>query len=340
MPGTRFLKPHLIMMTLAVLLLAVFMISLMTGSISIFFQKIGSSLAKVITHWRCEDSTDRILWLTRLPRIMLALLVGATMGMTGLASQTLFRNPLASPYIIGVSSGAAVGAVLGLLASSFIPYALVPVLSVCSGLMVSLFVFILAQRGGHFGQSLLLAGMAISAFCSSLTAGALYVAGERLQTLVFWLMGGLWQATWMDVLVMLPVCGICLIALNSLAPAMNVSLTGDRTACDLGVNIVRLQRQLLMLIAVATSVSVSLTGVIGFIGLVVPHLLRLAMGADHRHLMPATALGGALLLLGADTLARTMVAPAEIPVGIFTALIGAPVFLWMLLRHGAGRAGQ
>jgi len=340
MPGTPFLKPSLVMMILAVLLLAVFMISLITGSIAIPLQEVGGRIVKGVTHWQCDDSTDRILWLTRLPRIMLALLVGATMGMTGLASQTLFRNPLASPYIIGVSNGAAVGAVVGLLASSFIPYTLVPVLSVCSGLTVSLLVFLLAQRGGHFGQSLLLAGMAIGAFCSSLTAGALYVAGERLQTLVFWLMGGVWQATWRDVLVMLPLCGICLISLSILAPAMNVSLTGDRTARDLGVNVVRLQRQLLVLIAVATSVSVSLTGVIGFIGLVVPHLLRLAMGADHRHLMPATALGGAVLLLGADTLARTLVAPAEIPVGILTALVGAPVFLWILLRHGAGRAGE
>lgn len=336
----RFLRPSLVMMILGTLLLAVFMISLRSGSIRIPLQEIGARLAKIVTHWRCDDSTEQILWMTRLPRIMLALLVGATMGMTGLASQTLFRNALASPYIIGVSNGAAVGAVIGLLASSFVPYTLVPVLSVCSGLTVSLLVFLLAQRSGHFGSALLLAGMAISAFCSSLTAGALYVAGERLQTLVFWLMGGLWQATWRDVLVMLPLCGICLIFLSILAPAMNVSLTGDRTARDLGVNVVRLQRQLLVLIALATSMTVSLTGVIGFIGLVVPHLLRLAMGADHRHLIHATALGGALLLLGADTLARTLVAPAEIPVGILTALVGAPVFLWMLLRHGAGRAGE
>jgi iron complex transport system permease protein len=224
-----------------------------------------------------------------------------------------------------------------LLVGKAVGFSVVPLFSVACGLLVTAAVFFLARRGGNFGNSLLLAGIAISAFCSALTAGALYLAGERLQTLVFWLMGGLWQATWRDVMVAVPVLGAAFVCLTALAPAMNVALVGERSAGDLGVHVPRLQRWLLLVVAVTTSVAVSLTGVIGFIGLVVPHLLRLAVGADHRGLVPASALGGALLLLLADTLARTLAAPAEVPVGILTALVGAPVFLWLLQRRSAGR---
>ena len=312
-------------------------VALMVGGASIPLEEVLRSCWQAASGQPTDDATARIILATRLPRIVLALAVGAAMGLAGLASQTLFRNPLASPYVMGVSSGAAVGAVFGmLLVGKLIGFAGVPALSVASGLAVTGGVFLLARRGHHFGQSLLLAGIAVSAFCSALTAAALYLAGERLQTLVFWLMGGMWQATWRDVL-MAPVTAACLAASLFLAPAMDVALVGDRSARDLGVNVRRLQNWLLVLVAVATSVAVSLTGVIGFIGLIVPHLLRLVIGAGHRSLVPTCAAGGALLLLVADTLARTVVAPAEVPVGILTALVGAPVFLWLLQRRGVGR---
>ena len=147
-------------------------------------------------------------------------------------------------------------------------------------------------------------------------------------------MGGLWQATWRDAVVMTPLAAAVFLILLILAPSMNVALLGERTAHDLGVRIGRLHVLLLVLIAVSTSVAVSLTGVIGFVGLVVPHLLRLLVGADHRRLMPASAAGGALLMVVADTLARTLAAPAEVPVGILTAILGAPVFLWQIQRRG------
>jgi iron complex transport system permease protein len=313
-------------------------VALMVGGASIPLEEVLRSCWQAASGQPTDDATARIILATRLPRIVLALAVGAAMGLAGLASQTLFRNPLASPYVMGVSSGAAVGAVFGmLLVGKLIGFAGVPALSVASGLAVTGGVFLLARRGHHFGQSLLLAGIAVSAFCSALTAAALYLAGERLQTLVFWLMGGMWQATWRDVLMMAPVTAACLAASLFLAPAMDVALVGDRSARDLGVNVRRLQNWLLVLVAVATSVAVSLTGVIGFIGLIVPHLLRLVIGAGHRSLVPTCAAGGALLLLVADTLARTVVAPAEVPVGILTALVGAPVFLWLLQRRGVGR---
>lgn len=286
------------------------------------------------------DATDRILLTARLPRIVLAAAVGSSLALAGLAAQTLFCNPLASPYIVGVSSGASVGAVGAMLlmgTAAGVTFAILPVFSIAGGLVVTSIVFFLARQRGHFGHALLLAGIAIGAFCSSLTAAALYLAGERLQTMVFWLMGGLWRANWRDVLLMVPVAGAALVAMTVLAPAMNVALVGERSARDLGVSVGRLQRLLLVIIAVTTAVAVSLTGIIGFVGLVVPHLLRLLIGADHRRLVPATAAGGALLLLVADTLARTLASPTEIPVGIVTAIVGAPIFLWLLQRRGIGR---
>jgi len=326
---------------LAVLLCAAVLSALSVGSVVI---SPGEALARcwgAIWGRTAGDTVDRILLGSRLPRLLVAASCGAALALAGLAAQALFRNPLASPYVVGVSGGAAVGAVAAMLLvgrCTGVPYASLPAFSIAGGLGVTWVVFSLGRRGGSFGHSLLLAGIAIGAICSSLTAGALYLAGERLQTLVFWLMGGFWRASWRDVLLMLPVATATLIGLVVLAPAMNVALVGERSAHDLGVNVPRLQAVLLGLIAVGTAVAVSIAGVIGFVGLVVPHLLRLAVGGDHRRLVPLTAAGGALLLVTADTLGRTLAAPTEVPVGILTSLVGAPVFLWLLLRRGSGRA--
>lgn len=312
------------------------MVGLMVGSVSLPPGEVWRRLGLALVGQSPHDTTDRILLDARLPRLVLAASVGSVLALAGLAAQTLFRNPLATPSIIGVSSGSALGAVVGLLLAGRLGWSsgsVVPLFSVASGLAVTATVFALGRRGSFFGHALLLGGIAIGSLCSALTTGALYLAGERLQAIVFWLMGGLWQANWRDALLMLPLAVGALLVLCLLAPSLNVALVGERSAHDLGLNLPRLQRILLVLIAVTTSVAVSLTGVIGFIGLIVPHLLRLVLGADHRRLVPAAALGGALLLIAADTLARTLASPAEIPVGILTAMVGAPVFLWLLTKR-------
>ena len=312
---------------LLLVLVATAIIALAVGTVRIPPGEIAGRLARAAYGQASNDTADQILLTVRLPRVALAASVGAALALSGLAAQTLFRNPLATPSIIGVSNGAALGAVGAMLAG-----VAAPVGSFAAGLAVAALVFALGRRGTFFGQSLLLAGIAIAALCSALTTGALYLAGERLPAVIFWLMGGLWQANGRAALVMLPVAVGALVTLLVLARSLNVALVGEASARDLGVNVPRLQYTLLVLIAITASAAVSLTGVIGFIGLIVPHLLRLAFGGDHRRLVPATALGGALLLLVADTLARTLAAPAEIPVGILTALVGAPVFLWLLRR--------
>jgi iron complex transport system permease protein len=324
------------MAALVAVLLVAAMVGITVGSVSIPLGEVWKRLGLAVVGQSRDDTTDRILLAARLPRLVLAASVGTVLALAGLAAQTLFRNPLATPSIIGVSSGSALGAVVGWLLAGrwgLASVACVPLFSVASGLAVTAMVFALGRRGSFFGHALLLGGIAIGSLCSALTTGALYLAGERLQAMVFWLMGGLWQANWRGALIMLPLAVSTLLLMFLLAPSLNVALVGERSAHDLGLNLPRLQRVLLVLIAVTTSVAVSLTGVIGFIGLIVPHLLRLVLGADHRRLVPATALGGATLLITADALARTLASPAEIPVGILTAVVGAPVFLWLLHKR-------
>jgi len=327
-------------LALAAALVAVATAALGLGSVAIPPGEALGRLWAALQGQPTDDVTTRILLASRVPRILLAGAVGAGLALAGLASQTLFRNPLASPYVVGVSGGSAVGAVAAMLLvgkAGGLTFAAVPVFSIAGGLGVAVCVFTLAQRGTHFGHSLLLAGIAVGALCSSLTAGALYLAGEKLQILVFWLMGGLWRTNWRDAMLMMPVTCAAFTGMMLLAPAMNVVLVGERSARDLGVRVATLQGALLIIIAVTTAVAVSLTGVIGFVGLIVPHLFRLCVGADHRRLVPAVAIGGALLLIVADTLARTVAAPAEVPVGILTAVVGAPIFLWLLQKKGIGK---
>lgn len=331
---TRWLAPVLLLA-----LLSTAGLSLLLGGTRIAPDEAIAALARGIKGQAAMTVTDRILLEVRVPRVLMAAAVGAVLALMGLAAQTMFRNPLATPSILGISNGAALGMVAGLLLAGRVGFEasrVAPLFSIIGGLLVTLLVHAWGQRGRYFGPTLLLAGVAIASLTSALTTGALYLAGERLPAIVFWLMGGLWQATGRDARVMLAVAGGAYLLLRLQAPALNVALVGERSAHDLGLDLPRLQRRLLLLMAIATSIAVSLTGVIGFVGLVAPHLLRLATGSDHRRLVTATALGGALLLTLADTLARTLAAPVEIPVGILTALVGAPVFLFLLARRTGG----
>ncbi|MFW5798809.1 MAG: FecCD family ABC transporter permease [Planctomycetota bacterium] len=283
-----------------------------------------------------SDRARSIVMDIRLPRILLAGAVGASLALAGVAAQSLFGNVLAAPHVVGVSSGSGLGAVLAMLVlAGRLGRWTVPAASMTTGCAVVLVVLLLARRGRTRGASLILAGIAVGAFCSALTSGVLYLADQRLQQIVFWLMGGFWRADWAEVYLMLPVMLVAGVALRLVAPQMNVLVLGKRQAADLGVNLRRLDAVRLVAVVVPTAVAVSLSGVVGFVGLIVPHLVRQWTGPDHRVLVPASALAGALLLVAADTAARTLAAPEEIPVGILTALVGAPVFLWLLQRRAA-----
>ena len=310
---------------LAVGLLAVgaAVLGLLSGTVEL---GVGDVLVALgLDHSGTLDATTRAVILDlRLPRIALALLVGATLASSGTAMQGLFRNPLADPGLVGVSSGAALAAVATIVAAPYVhlspgltPFA-TPMAAFAGGMTAAALARRLAASDGYTqSATLLLAGLALNA---------------ALREAMFWLFGSLSKSGWNEIAVVGPVLIGALILIPRDARALNALLLGESEAMHLGVDVERLKRRLILLIVLSVAASVALTGVIGFVGLVVPHLLRLVLGPDHVRLLPASALGGAALLALADWGARTIVSPAELPIGILTALIGGPFFLGLLIR--------
>lgn len=285
------------------------------------------------------------IWVTiRLPRVLLAMVVGCGLACSGTVMQGVFRNPLADPGLLGISSGAALFVALIIV----FPLPLIGVFALysqmigafCGSLAISFIVFLLSRMGDNGLSRLLLAGIAINAICGAAVGVLTYVSNDsQLRQFSLWSMGTLGQAQWSTLTGAASVIIPASIATQFLARKLNLLQLGDEDAHYLGVNVRQTQRILLLLSALLVGASVAVCGIIGFIGLVIPHLLRMQIGADHRWLLPGSALGGACLLLLADTLARTLVAPAEMPVGLLTALLGGPYFLWLILRAGGQRRG-
>lgn len=287
-----------------------------------------------------------VLYDIRLPRLALGLAVGAALAVSGVLLQGLFRNPLADPGIVGVSAGAGLGAVLAIVLGGLLPSALiatvgpalVPLAAGASGWLTTLLLYRVATTGQRTDVALmLLAGIALSALAGALTGLLTFVADDRqLRDLTFWSMGSLAGATWSKLAAALPLMALALLVAPRLARGLNALALGEAQASHMGTDVQLLKRLTILSAAAATGSAVALSGGIGFIGIVVPHLLRQAQGPDHRQLIPNAALLGAALLVLADVVSRSVVAPAELPIGILTALIGTPVFLWMLL-HGSVR---
>ncbi len=279
----------------------------------------------------------RLLWSLRLPRIALALIAGAALSTAGASFQGVFRNPLAEPYLLGVSAGAALGATIAIV---WRPLGAgiygIPVLAFVGGAAAAFLVYRLATFSGVTGTaSLLLSGVAIGSTLTAVTSFMMVATERDLHTVIVWLMGGLTTATWTKVYITLPVVAGGFVYMMLMSRRMNLLLMGEERARELGVDSQRTRRNLMIVASLVTAAAVAFTGLIGFVGLMVPHIMRLLVGPDHRRLLPATALFGALLLLLADTVARTILAPAEIPVGIITAAVGGPFFLYLLrIRRG------
>ncbi|BDM69035.1 hemin ABC transporter permease [Streptomyces nigrescens] len=340
--GRRTPRAGLLALVLGAALLAALTAAVSVGATAIPPAEVWSVVLRRLGGAPPRPGTDDlIVWQLRVPRALLAALVGAGLGLVGTATQALVRNPLADPYLLGISNGASLGAVaaivlgastggllgLGLSAAAF-----------AGALAAFALVWSLARRGGGFSPlRLVLAGVGVGQFLSGFTSYLVLQAGDEQQTrsVLFWLMGSLSGATWS--LLGLPLLAVTagLLALQARARAMNALLMGDETAAGVGVPVTRLRRELFVVTSLLTGVLVAVSGAVAFVGLMVPHLCRLVIGGDHRRLLPLSALTGALLLVVVDLVCRTAMDAQELPVGVVTALIGAPALLFVLDRRTA-----
>ncbi len=333
---------------LAVVTVAVMLASQATGPIDIQVFELLPHIVAHVFNWTggVPEGVSPRDWIVvmdiRLPRVVLCSLVGAALAVSGATMQGLFRNPLADPGIIGVSSGAGLGAallivlgnsLLGSVAAFFGIYA-IPFAAFIGGLATTLLLYRVGTRGGITSvATLLLAGIALGALASAMIGLLVYMADDQeLRDLQFWMLGSLAGSNWEKVISAAPIIVAMLLAVPFLARGLNGLTLGEAAAAHIGIRVQRLKNISMLMVAAATGASVAVSGGIGFVGIVVPHLLRLLIGPDHRYLLPASAMLGATLLICADTVSRTIVAPAEMPIGIITAFAGAPFFLWILLR--------
>jgi iron complex transport system permease protein len=291
-------------------------------------------LLEILFHPQDDGLRSTIVWQLRLPRVALAALVGMSLAVSGTVFQAVLRNPLADPYLLGVSGGAALGAVVGLTFSSIQSYA-VPVLAFSGAILALLLVYLVARAHQAATHTLILAGVMVGSLCSAvLMFLLLYSPSDPMRSALFWLAGNLsrTEAGWLPYAA--ATCVGVVLLLWARAGLLDVFTQGEDVAADLGVDIGRERLFLLAGAGVLVAVAVALAGLVGFVGLVVPHTVRLLWGAGHLRLIPAAAIMGAGFLVAADVLARTALAPAEVPVGVITALVGAPFFLYLLRLRG------
>ncbi|CAN7417683.1 MULTISPECIES: iron ABC transporter permease [Ensifer] len=341
--GNRARLARVVIVLLVIFAAATFIGSIMTGAADASLSNVVRWLLGASDADQVLSVRDRIIILDiRLPRAVLGMLVGASLAVSGVVMQGLFRNPLADPGLVGVSSGASLGAVLlivlgsavfGPLFALFGFYAL-PVAAFIGGLVTTLLLYRIATRGGQTSiATLLLAGIALGALTGAFTGVLIFIADDKqLRDVTFWGLGSLAGASWTKIAAAAPIILLSLAVTPFLARGLNAITLGEAAAFHMGIPVQRMKNIAIVSVAAATGASVAVSGGIGFVGIVVPHLLRLVIGPDHRYLVPASALLGGTLLILADMIARTIASPAELPIGIVTAFIGAPFFLWILLR--------
>jgi iron complex transport system permease protein len=317
--------------------LGVCIVSLSLGSVHIGFIEVLRSLVNSFTgESSLSYQEELIIFSVRLPRIIFAGVVGASLSLGGVVFQAILRNPLADPYILGISGGSALGAIIGIVIGAGSFYLGIPLLAFVGALATVFLVFAVAGsvRGPLSDNSLLLSGVVVNAFFSAAILFFLSIVNSmELHSITFWLMGDLSGASAKEICV----AAVCLLAgfvlLYAHARKLNLIVQGEDTAQQLGVHVEKTKQGLLIITSLLTAVAVSLAGIIGFVGIMVPHFIRLVFGSDHRLLLPVAALFGASFLIVADTIARIVLAPAELPVGVITALCGAPYFIFLLKRN-------
>lgn len=326
---------RVIRISLALFLFLIFtiLLSMLLGTADVTIVQLWGILAG---DTEVEEMTKLIVLNIRLPRIIAAGLAGFSLSLGGLVFQAILRNPLADPFILGVSSGGAFGAVLGIMFGFSFNLG-IPLLSFAGAMLTIYLVLVMGQRKmGMESSTILLAGVIINAFFTAIIMFFISTAADdRLHTMLFWLYGDLSQSAYVQFTIIAPVVVMAFIILYGLSRHLNLITAGEETALQLGVDIKRTKMICFLVVSLVIGLVVSFSGLIGFVGLIVPHLGRMVLGSDHRLLMPVSALGGAVFLIAADTVARTIISPSELPVGVITAFIGAPFFIYLLKTRGS-----
>ena len=334
---------------LFVLLVGSVILSAMMGAVKVPPHDVVAIVFNHIGHyvgWQVDatytQQQDAVVWSIRLPRILLGAMVGAALAVSGAALQGMFRNPLADPSLIGVSSGAALGAVLTVgLGIAFLGRWTTPIFAFVGGMLFALLGYALSRQNGRTEVvTLILAGIALNTFAGAGTALITFMANDsQIRAIIFWSMGSLGGATWNNVMSSAPFVAVGLIASYWWRKPLNLMTLGEREARHLGVETERTRFLVIVFTALMTGSTVAVSGVVGFVGLIVPHVIRLISGPNHRILLPASAIGGATLVVLADLVARTLVAPLELPLGVLTAFIGGPFLLVLMLKTRRAEGG-
>lgn len=314
----------------------------MVEMIQILLHHIPGLDQMIVPTW--DDASAHIMMKVRFPRVLLALLVGAALGVAGTAFQGVLRNCLADPYTLGVSSGASVGAAC--LIYFDLQYAwygewTTPIISFAAGVVTLIIVMKLASEQGTIViETLILAGVVMQAFLSSIVSFLVVMMNQTINEILFWVMGSLSLRGWSYPTVLAPYLAVGILILILAASSLNLLALGERQAFHLGLHVERTKWVVLLTATMITAAAVSVSGVIGFVGLVVPHLFRLFVGSDYRYLIPLSAIGGAIYVMWADTIARTVLAPTEIPLGVVTAFLGAPFLGYLLMHNKRTKRGE
>jgi iron complex transport system permease protein len=326
-------RAALLLVAVSLLLFILFLYSLSTGSVDIP----PGEILSILLGGNRDSPAAKIVTGIRLPRIMMAILVGMMLSAGGTISQAVFRNPLADPYIIGISSGAVAGAALAFILK--LPDIWYGLFAFLTSMGTAFLIFRLSgKRGKTDTAALLIIGVAVSAFLGAFTSFFMYMAGQDSYRVMVWTMGYLGSASWVRVGLLVIPLFLAMLYFLYYRHDLDALLLGDEEAHSLGIHVGRLKRRLLLVVSLIAAFSVAFTGMIGFVGLIVPHAVRLCIGNKHGRLLPLAAYTGGVFLLFADTLARTLLSPIEIPIGVITAFFGAPFFLFLAVMNGKGRA--
>ena len=331
-------------LSLYLALSVVLLVILAVGSVfmGVYEFEEGSFLNILFDSKHISRSDAYVFYQLRLPRIIMAILIGSALAVSGASIQGVFKNPLATPSLIGITSGAslfaAVSIVLGHFLKPFLPeivrFSLISIMAFIGAILTMIFVYkISTTRGRTNIMIMLLAGVAISALAGAITGFLTYLTDdEQLRDLTFWALGSLGGASWTKDIILFVVIGVSYFFLLKNGKALNAMMLGEQDAKHLGIPIERVKKQIIILTALMVGTAVSFAGAVGFVGLIVPYILRLLLGSNYQIILPLSAVVGGILLLGADTISRTIVAPSEIPIGVLTAFLGAPVFIAILIR--------